>query len=296
MIDSSKLQYNSKPYYKLRNYTVHPLNEQGFGEYLSKDSYVHKFMSIRKDTELIDQYLNITSDNVNNWKEKDIFIDPNNRNNKESNTTLKNIIEDSPREQLTLISKLPSHSTKVDHPINNLSNKTQETEKSKPKLKIKFVRDYKLTPLEELSHKTFNQINKNYLSQTSKGKFYKSIIGFRPDKVPRTIEDQSFISKEKWEISRIKRIEKMLFQSIALSKNNINKSQQSKEKIHSLMSLDIVSSSIELPKLKVKKKIEAVVDNKVNKFFGEKYNPFNYEVNKEKINTCSLKDSFKYKR
>ena len=63
MIDNSQLQYDLSPYYQLRNYSVHPLTDQGFIQYISKQSHVHKYISIKKDPKLIDQYLNTTIHN-----------------------------------------------------------------------------------------------------------------------------------------------------------------------------------------------------------------------------------------
>jgi hypothetical protein len=53
-----------------------------------------------------------------------------------------------------------------------------------------------------------------------------------------------------------------------------------------------------LPVIQGKKKKQMVEVNKVkfNKYFGDRYNPYNYEIHKEKINTCSIKDSFRYKK
>ena len=70
MIENSQFNYKSSPYYRLRNYTVHPLTEQGFGEYISKQSHVHKFIAIKKDVDLIDNYLNTTNDQFKTMKEE----------------------------------------------------------------------------------------------------------------------------------------------------------------------------------------------------------------------------------
>ncbi len=148
-----------------------------------------------------------------------------------------------------------------------------------------------------MSHTIFQKLNKNYIGNSIYKKSFKLSNGFKPDKVPRTKDDLSWIKKEKFEVSRIKGLEKTLFQSVCFTNNKplIDGKEHFKELY---IKYSTKGEGWNLPAIPAKEKHQIIEVNKVNfnKFFGDKYNPYNYEVHKEKINTCSLKDSFKNKK
>ena len=45
MIDLNKLTYREKPFSQVKQYTVHPLSDKGFNEYISKDSFARKYLN-----------------------------------------------------------------------------------------------------------------------------------------------------------------------------------------------------------------------------------------------------------
>jgi hypothetical protein len=154
-----------------------------------------------------------------------------------------------------------------------------------------------VTNIEGMSHTIFQKLNKNYMKNSISKKSFKLSNGFKPDNVPRNKDDLNWIKKEKFEVSRIKGLEKTLFQSVCFNKNKpfLDGKEHFKELY---IKNGIKEEGWSLPAITRKDKHQIIEVNKVkyNKFFGDKYNPYNYEVHKEKINTCSLKDSFKNKK
>ena len=289
MSENCELQFDSSPYYKLRNYTVHQLTDSGLNQYISKQSQIHNFISHKKNPDPIDKYNESTKDNLNSLEESQNFrsMTLNTREN------LKSI--NSPHLNKGLKIKKPSSNKKI---IRNFKNISSSKIINKEELTT-MGNNYLATDLEKLSRNTFNKINQILMKNRTKVKFENSAIGFNPYKIPRVHEDELWFSKQKWEISQTKRLEKMLYDSLCLSNKNQTKSVEFKEKTKNILFNEKLKNSLNFPKITVKaNKIPKLEVNKIkfNKFIGDKYNPFNYEVNKEKINTCSIKDSFRYKK
>lgn len=54
MIDLGKYTYKDKPYTQVKQYAIHPLSDQGFYEYLSKDSNSRKYLN-RIDPRILEE-------------------------------------------------------------------------------------------------------------------------------------------------------------------------------------------------------------------------------------------------
>lgn len=233
--------YNPSKTFKIRKYQVHPLNDEGFSQYISKRSFNHNYVT--------NKFPNFYSNIAKNTDEITY--------NTVGGETLK----------MTDSVEMPKETMKSRN--SSTCIKPQTMKESRKELKREILKN---------SYTTFQKLNKEVLGNSPKI-ISKTCIGFRPDNVPRTNDNFDFYQKEKWKVSNPQRMLKDLYLSSELSSRNTENSQSPKEKV-------------KLPKIR-----KFQTSNKVNanKFFGEKYNPFNYEIQKEKKNTCSLRESFKQK-
>ena len=55
MIDYNQLSYKDKPFTQVKKYAVHPLSDQGFNQYLSKESYARQFLN-KINPKLIEEF------------------------------------------------------------------------------------------------------------------------------------------------------------------------------------------------------------------------------------------------
>ncbi len=61
MLNDLQYEYEINPFSTLRNISVHPLSNSGLNQYLSKESRVHKFISLTKQPKLTDNNMNFTT-------------------------------------------------------------------------------------------------------------------------------------------------------------------------------------------------------------------------------------------
>jgi hypothetical protein len=54
MIDLNKYSYREKPFTQVKQFSIHPLSDKGFTEYLSRDSNARKYLN-RIDPKLLEE-------------------------------------------------------------------------------------------------------------------------------------------------------------------------------------------------------------------------------------------------